>query len=372
MTGRPDLRTAIAVIAGATLIVAAPVVAQETPETVGQHTVRRGDTLWDLAGRYLSDPYRWSDIFSLNPTVVEDPHWIYPGELLRIPGAPTGAAVAVAEGHGAAAHRAGANGAVGTDGQFPEGSLFRNPRGLGSGESLLAIAESPPQPVVSPSDFRRAPLLLPMGEAGPMGITVRALQENPLDLNLPPSAGQFGQVIIGLGGLTPAVGEVLKAVRWGRAEEGYGRVMVPQALLRVDRLWADSARATVEQLFGAYMVGDAIVAVDDYELDPAARAEEQEIGITGSVVGFEIPQVLLGPGEMVFLDLGLADDVRLGDEFGVFARDEREAIIAEIPDALIVVRVVHLTQNTSTARVTQVRDPGTRPGDPVRLVRRMP
>jgi len=367
MTGRPDLRTAIIVLAGATLLVAAPAVAQETPETVGQHTVRRGDTLWDLAGRYLSNPYRWSDIFGLNPTVIEDPHWIYPGELLRIPGAPTGAAVAIAAGHGAAGDGAAVDGAGG----FPENSLFRDPRGR-SGESLLAIDSPPPQPVVSPSDFRRAPLLLAEGGAGPEGITVRALHDNPLDLNLPPSAGQFGQVVIGLGGLTPAVGDVLKAVRWGRVEEGYGRVLVPQALLRVNRLWADSARATVERVFGAYSVGDAIVALDEYVLDPEARAEEVDVGMTGRVVGFEVPQVLLGPGEIVFLDLGLVDDVRLGDEFAVFARDEREAIVAEIPDALIVVRVVHLTQNTSTARVTEVRDPGIRSGDPVRLVRRMP
>lgn len=365
MTGRPDARTAILVLAGATLSVAAPAIAQETPETVGQHTVRTGDTLWDLAGRYLSNPYRWPDIFRLNPTVVEDPHWIYPGELLRIPGAPALGALADAG-------LAGAAGAFGEDGRFPENSLFRNPRGVGSGRSMLELDEAPPQPVVSPSDFRRAPLLLAPGGAGPEGTTVRALQENPLDLNLPPSASQFGQVVIGLGGLSPAVGDVLKGVRWGRVEEGYGRVMIPQALLRVDRLWADSARATVLQIFGDYSVGDGVVAVDEYALDPAARAEDVDVGITGRVVGFEIPQVLLGPGEMVFLDLGRADDVRLGDEFAVFARDEREAIVAEIRDALVVVRVVHLTESTATARVTEVRDPGTRSGDPVRLVRRMP
>ncbi|MDH3428240.1 MAG: hypothetical protein OEM23_07380, partial [Gemmatimonadota bacterium] len=181
-----------------------------------------------------------------------------------------------------------------------------------------------------------------------------------------------GEVVIVLGALTPEVGDVLKAVRWGRAERGYGRVLLPQALLRVDRLWADSARATVLRIFGDYSVGDAVVAADEYVLDPAAQAEDVDVGLTGRVVAFEVPQVLLGPGEMVFLDLGGQDDVRLGDEFAVFARDEREAIVAEVRDALAILRVVHVTDHTSTARVTQVRDPGTRPGDPVRLVRRMP
>ncbi|MDH3296780.1 MAG: LysM peptidoglycan-binding domain-containing protein [Gemmatimonadota bacterium] len=366
MTAGLDSRTAVLVLVGVVLGVTSPAMSQEAPETVGQHTVRRGDTLWDLAGRYLSNPYRWSDIFQLNPTVVEDPHWIYPGEVLRIPGAP---AVRVVANGGAVA---AAGGAVGTDGQFPENSLFRDPRRTGSGLSLLALEEAPPRPAVSPSDFQRAPLLLGEGGAGPEGTTVRVLQENPLDLNLVPSAQQWGEVVIVLGALTPEVGDVLKAVRWGRAERGYGRVLLPQALLRVDRLWADSARATVLRIFGDYSVGDAVVAADEYVLDPAAQAEDVDVGLTGRVVAFEVPQVLLGPGEMVFLDLGGQDDVRLGDEFAVFARDEREAIVAEVRDALAILRVVHVTDHTSTARVTQVRDPGTRPGDPVRLVRRMP
>lgn len=361
MTGRSLPRITTIVLAAAFISVVTPAVAQDTPEPDGRHTVRRGDTLWDLADRYLSNPFRWTDIFRLNPTIVEDPHWIYPGESLRIPGAPAGADGAVI-------------GFVSTDsdGRFPENSLFRRPRGAGVGRSLLAIGEAPPQPVVSPSDFRRAALLLPEGSAGPEGSTVRVLQENPLNLNLPSSVRQFGQVVIGLGGLSPSVGETLKAVRWGRIEQGYGRVMSPKGLLRVDRLWSDSARVTVVAVFGDYSVGDVVVTVDDYELDPAARPVEIDGGLTGHVIGFEVPQVLLGIGEMVFLDLGRADDVRLGDEFAVLARDEGEAIVAGVPDALVVVRVIHTTEHTATAMVTEVRDPGVRPGDPVRLVRRIP
>jgi hypothetical protein len=47
------------------------------------HVVQRGDTLWDLCDRYFHNPWEWPKIWSYNPE-LQNPHWIFPGDQLRL------------------------------------------------------------------------------------------------------------------------------------------------------------------------------------------------------------------------------------------------------------------------------------------------
>ena len=51
------------------------------------YTVQRGDTLWDITGRFYGNPYEWPRVWSYNPEIT-NPHWIYPLDRIRLrPGA---------------------------------------------------------------------------------------------------------------------------------------------------------------------------------------------------------------------------------------------------------------------------------------------
>jgi LysM repeat protein len=56
---------------------------QIQPDTPDVYVIVKGDTLWDLSQKFLNNPWYWPKIWSLN-AYIENPHWIYPGNKLKI------------------------------------------------------------------------------------------------------------------------------------------------------------------------------------------------------------------------------------------------------------------------------------------------
>ena len=80
---------------------AAPTAQLIRPDAPMNYTVKRGDTLWDISAVFLKDPWFWPEIWQINPQ-VENPHLIYPGDVLSLAyGANGDASVSISQYSGA-------------------------------------------------------------------------------------------------------------------------------------------------------------------------------------------------------------------------------------------------------------------------------
>lgn len=53
------------------------------PDAPERHVVVNGDTLWDISGKFLRDPWLWPEIWQVNPAIA-NPHLIYPGDTISL------------------------------------------------------------------------------------------------------------------------------------------------------------------------------------------------------------------------------------------------------------------------------------------------
>lgn len=347
--------------------------AQEEPlETRrGVHEVQRGDTLWDLAGTYLANPFLWPRIFEINTHVIEDPHWIYPGEILTLPDA-----VAVAARPGQTEETPDARRvspdrmAAGQGGvsRFGGRSVFDDSPDFGSRLGDLDIDTYGEPALVSESDFRRAPILVDETAVPYTGRTARKLESNLLDVRMPAGIQVYDRVTISLEALDVIPGDLLRAFRWEHSVDGK-RVARSMALLEVSEATADSARARVIRLYGDYAVGDPVTLAEVFEVPATLSQAIDDDGLTARLVAFEVPQPVLGEGDMVFLDAGRQAGVGIGDEFALFEPHEMAAT-ARWEDRLATIRIVRIEDETATGRVIDLRDTSPVPGSPARRVRR--
>lgn len=348
--------------AAALLCLAAPVAgrAQDVRADIpASHTVKRGDTLWDLARAYLNDSYLWPTIYRLNTDQIEDPHWIYPGEVLRLPGHAPAAVIAE------------------ETIVRPGPSIFRREAQLRTVGRAASAAELPAH--VAIGDVLRASFVtVASGPSGPgkilFGSDLPGIDEPRLTGTFQP----YDRLA-----MVPPVGSVASehekfiAYQVGETIDDFGTVVIPTALLQVVRAPRNGEAAIVEVLeaYGAMNADAPVMALDTAGSGATGRPSTYGDARTTKIRAVWRPAVLPSLNYEVLFDLTSTDGMKIGDEIQIFRprepaiQDERPAI----PEVAIATgQVVRVTLQGSTARITSQQQPAIRVGESVRLTARMP
>lgn len=347
--------------------------AQEPPRTEGQqqHVVKRGDTLWGLAGFYFTNPFLWPVIFEANRAVVEDPHWIYPGEVLTIPGVEAGLPVVV--GGDTLAPEPIVQEAMGPQQRPTNRSRFyKGPPPEDPGRRITLAERDAPLYVVPPGAYLSAAWL---ADTAGLGIRAKLVtvadptrQADRMHLALHP----FDRVLAAPVGPPVSVGDTLMAVRFGEPVEGFGRVVVPVALLRIDSVGTTMVAAHLVKQYAEAKSGDYMIPMEPLPDIPRGTPSPVADGAVGELVRFVDTDPLYGTSDNGFVDLGAGAGLGIGDELVVYVPPRPGPRGSELPSEVVAtLQVVKVRPNSSTVRVSGVTGAGLREGLAVKIVRKM-
>ena len=369
-----------------------PLAQDSLPKT---HTVRKGDTLWDLAHHYLRDPFLWPGIYRLNTDVVEDPHWIYPGEVLRIAPADNIAAVPT------------------MDTPLPEARIdsigLSDSSHTGAADSSDALAQGPQQPSMAESEDTEHRPLFPERKARSVAEILKAYTHQPyrpLRRSEFYSSGfltenqrmPYGRVI---GPVTPQqikavnsranalpftsialeaphgasyeVGDSLLLLQVGRGFDSYGKVIMPTGIAKITEAVDGHYVASIMATYGPIRNGQRTLPIERFNPGSGARAVPVSDGVRGSLIGGLGRQDLKEPQMVVFINKGREDGVAPGDLFEIRRRPERASDgMIRINELMATMQIVHVRDHTATGLLLNVISPDIPPGTDVMQVAKLP
>ena len=364
--------------------------AAATPQS---HTVRTGDTLWGLAQQYLGDPLLWPELYRLNTAVVEDPHWIYPGEVLRISGSAAVASVPTTDtpvpvpdtmSQAAApepvpvaaepSNRTADSSSAPSENFEPSEPLFPLEGSNRSSSMTLVVADGPNYHALRRGEFFSSAFLTEgrdlafgklMGPVLPMQIGAGAI---------PRAAALYDEVaVMAPQGASYQIGDSLLVARVGARVPGFGEVVQPTGLLRIVRPAEGGYVASVVAVYGSIVAGQPVMPAGAFHGSANVRPSPVANGVEGHLLGGPEPQILNGPQDVVFLDKGSKDGVAPGDLFDVQLDTKLEnGRKMSVTVGAARLQIVRVGERSATARILGVSVPHLRVGMRARLVAKLP
>lgn len=315
------------------LLVFVSVFAQETT-----HTVKEGDTLWDIAGFYYQNPFLWPYVWRANLTNIADPHWIYPDQSFIIPPSPEEALGEVPEEMPV---------------YVPEEEVTMIPSALEPATEVISVVQ-PEERIFSEDVIHRAGFIVDED----MPYWGKIVGTEPKAEKIITS---FKKVYIDRAG-DVAVDDELTIFRPGKiithpkTGKRLGREIMVLGTALVEAVGEEGSRCKVMASYDLIKDGDfvtpyePVLAPEKVELIPATKE------IEGYVVEVKTERRLTPPHVFAFIDQGEQAGIAVGDIFDVY--QERNVGGKDMPDFNIGrIQVISVFNEASIGLVLADREP---------------
>ncbi|OZG73257.1 peptidoglycan-binding protein [Hahella sp. CCB-MM4] len=292
------MRKMLSLMFGAVLLVsqlalAAPELRNDHPD---RYTVVKGDTLWDISSRFLKNPWYWPEIWHVNPQ-VENPHLIFPGDVLAL---------------------------VYIDGQ-PRVTIAE--RGAASRTIKLT-----PEKRITP--LESAIPAIPLEAIQPFLTDNRVVQEEDL-LEAPyVLLGKKGNLIVGAGDQVYARGEAKVDESYGiyrrgqvyidpETEEFLGVEARSIALGRVTEGAEDVVTVQIRRTSEEIRQGDRLLQEEDREISSTYYPSNPDREIRGRMIAVLDGVSQIGQYDVVVINKGVEDGLKEGNVLAVYKVGEQ-------------------------------------------------
>ncbi len=363
-------------------------------------TVKRGDTLWDLAKQHLGDAFLWPEIYRLNTGLIEDPHWIYPGQQLRLsdtpvatpapaapvaPPTPAPAAPVAPPTPAPAAPVAAPAPPAPEPVPAPRQAAPRQSRGMTvfnpafnrpkktSRESLILGAR---QVALRSGEYIASPFMWAPG--GPTdGGYIQSSADIPgidLTMDLRPIQSREQVFVVLPRGVQGVSGERFLVYRLGPVIAGQGQVVIPTGIVKVVDPRADGrARAELVQKFEDVFTGQHATLLDTLGLPVGKFPQRVEFGLATSVSWLYNEPVLPTTGQYLILSAGAKEGLAPGDQLSLRRDRPTPAQGMPLPDEEVAVaQVTRVTPWGASAIVVMQDQAGIIEGMRARVTAKMP
>lgn len=334
---------------------------------VVKHTVKTGDTLWEIAKFYLKDPFKWPQVFHANTDIVKNPHWIYPGQVLTIEGGAVKDEVAArVNNQGFVVSR------IQTRAQ--EATVFTQQQMRPNAGPTSVSLDREAVLTVRPGEYEAAPYLTDVSSPLGAGRVLGAVET--LALGLHSDAGfRFNDrlYVTAPAGSTLRRGDHLLLARTRESVRDVGRVIEPTGIVRIDSAGpVGPAIGVLIKQFGAVVVDQMVLPVGNSFQETTVRPVPGAYPQTAKLLWIQNNPKLPSLQAYVVLGANDAKDVSAGDQFTLFD-DAPASIRAQTPPiASGLVKIVRVTPFGATGIIVDQSQPKIRVGMPAHLTAKMP